>query len=65
MINPKIDYRCPECGDRDHLYMRADIRWSFKRQEWIHVHGSEEDHDVDCTECDWTGFIAEAEAEAA
>jgi len=59
----KVHYRCPECGGRDSLYMRADIRWNFNRQAWVHVDGSEEDYGVDCTECDWTGPLGECEAE--
>jgi hypothetical protein len=56
-----IHYRCPECGGREHLYMRADIRWHFESQTWQHVDGSEEDHLVDCTECDWQGALADCE----
>jgi len=54
---PKLTHhRCPECGDRDHLYGRADCRWSFEQQEW--VVGDMED-EIDCTECDWSGCTAD------
>lgn len=46
--------RCPECGDRDHLYGRADCKWNHDRQEW--VVGDMEDQ-IECTECDWSGSV--------
>lgn len=60
-----IAYRCPKCGDTEHLYARADARWHPVEQAWVHVDGSEEDHAIDCTECDWTGSMAECEEEQA
>lgn len=48
----QLHHRCPECGDRDHLYGRADVRWDFDRQEW--TVGDMEDQ-IECTECDWSG----------
>ena len=55
------EYRCPECGNMESLYMRADIRWNPHEKSWDPVDGSEEDYAVDCTDCDWTGPLAECE----
>lgn len=49
-------HRCPECGDRDHLYGRADARWSHDDQDWIVTFMEDE---IECTECDWSGPLAE------
>ena len=61
----QIHHRCPECGDHKHLYRGVSARWDFEAQAW--VRGDLED-EVDCTNCDWTGFsdateIAEDEEE--
>lgn len=53
----KTTYRCPECGNRDGLYVRADLRWDAEDQEWQPVMDSLEEG-VDCTECDHVGPIA-------
>ena len=46
--------RCPECGDRDHLYGNTDSKWSHDRQEWVSFRM---DDIVECTECDWSGSV--------
>ena len=48
---------CPSCGDRDHLYRRADVRWSHDQQEWVLAGDIEAT--VDCTECDWEGPVSD------
>jgi len=54
---PKLTHhRCPECGNRDYLYGRADCRWNFEWQVW--VIGDMED-EIECTECDWIGCEAD------
>ena len=55
-MSAELHHRCPECGDREHLYGRVDVRWNFERQEW--VSGAMED-DFECTECDWSGSLEE------
>jgi predicted RNA-binding Zn-ribbon protein involved in translation (DUF1610 family) len=59
----KGNYQCPQCGDNEHLYMRADICWNPESGQWSYVSGSEEDYAVDCTECDWVGPLAHCELE--
>lgn len=49
---------CPNCGDQHHLYDRADVRWWPLREVWEISH---QEGTVDCTECDWTGSLAETE----
>ena len=56
-----LKYKCPKCGDATRLYMRADVRWNPALQDWEPVDGSGEDYDIDCTECDWNGPLADAE----
>jgi hypothetical protein len=56
MSQQKEERRCPECGDADHLYARADIHWDRTSEIWRI--GNMEDA-VDCTECDWTGSMAD------
>lgn len=51
----KKHHRCPECGDREHLYGKIDTRWDFARQEWI---GCPDEGTIECTNCDWSGEIA-------
>lgn len=55
-MSTKIHHRCPECGDRDHLYGRSDCRWDFDAQEW--VVGDMEDQ-IECSDCDWSGSLTE------
>lgn len=50
--------RCPECGGRDHLYSKAEIRWSHTDQAWMAT-GANWDHEIECTECDWQGSLAD------
>ena len=45
-------HRCPECGERNHLYGRADCRWDHDRQEWV---VGDMENAIECTECDWSG----------
>lgn len=52
-------YACPECGDEHHLYDRADVRWDPEAEEWV---VGDCEGTLDCTECDWTGHITEAES---
>lgn len=54
---------CPECGDSDHLYDRADVRYDFETGDWVI---GDREGTIDCTECDWNGAESElvpAEAE--
>lgn len=53
------DHRCPECGDAEHLYGRADVRWNRTVGAW--VPGDMEDG-IECTECDWSGSLADTVA---
>jgi hypothetical protein len=51
-------YACPDCGDNEHLYDRADLRWNPIDQAW---EIGDAEGNIDCTECDWTGHITECE----
>lgn len=53
-------YRCPQCGSNDRLYIRADLRWMPGDGTWKMCDAEDE---VDCTECDHMGPIAEYEVE--
>lgn len=51
-------YRCPACGDHEHLYRDAGARWSPDAQEWMPC----EPHDnTECTSCDWQGWLTDCE----
>lgn len=54
-------YVCPKCGCDECLYGRADIRWQPFTKSW--EPGDIEDT-LDCTHCDWTGSMSEAERPA-
>lgn len=41
--------KCPECGNEQGLYARADIRWNVEQQGWIIC---DLEQVIDCTECD-------------
>lgn len=58
-----VKYRCPECGNADGLYVRADLRWHSETLEWRPDYSSIEE-EVDCTECDHVGAIADFEVQA-
>ena len=53
-------YRCPQCGSSEGLYIRADLRWMPGDGTWKMCDAEDE---VDCTECDHMGPIAEYEVE--
>lgn len=52
----KTHMRCPECGGRDDLSGRADVRWDFEAQDWV---VTDLEDQVDCMVCDWTGSARE------
>ena len=60
----RIMYRCPECGNREGLYVRADLRWHHETESWEPCLDSIEEG-VDCTECDHVGPIASFETKEA
>ncbi len=41
---------CPQCGDREHVYARPDLRWNDERQQWEICAG--ELSSIECTTCD-------------
>lgn len=43
---------CPSCGDTEHLYDRADVRYDPDADEWKI---GDREGAIDCTTCDWTG----------
>lgn len=49
------EIKCPHCGDSNHIYGRADVRW--KDGAW-HVGDVEEL--LECTECDEEFYYGEA-----
>jgi hypothetical protein len=51
-------YACPDCGDSYSLYDRADIRWDPDKAQWVI---GDAENTLDCSNCDWTGDITEAE----
>lgn len=40
---------CPNCGNQEGIYARADIRWQSMTQSW---EIADIEADLDCTECD-------------
>lgn len=56
MTDKPLHHRCPECGGRDHLYGRADCRWSYDAQEWVVTDLEDE---IDCGSCGWVGSLAD------
>lgn len=51
--------RCPDCGDADHLYGKADVKWDRVAKAWIIAEWEEDG--VECTTCDWAGSLEETE----
>lgn len=49
--------KCPQCGDENHIYGRADVRWDPGLNVWS-VGDVEEQ--LECTECDESFYYGEA-----
>ena len=52
--------RCPECGDINHLYDRADVRWDPAEGDWVI---GDTEGTIECTTCDWSGESSAIDAE--
>lgn len=47
--------KCPQCGDENHIYAKADIRWENGAWEVSHI-----EEQLECTECDESFYYGEA-----
>jgi hypothetical protein len=49
---PDAKLACPACGDKTHLYDRADVRYDPETGDWV---VGDREGSIECTECDWSG----------
>ena len=61
MTDKPQQYACPDCGDDNHLYQKRDYRWCPDTRAW---RDDGADDGVQCTSCDWDGWVDDAEAAA-
>ena len=61
MADKTKHFACPDCGDDRHLYGKADCCWNPDTRAW---EATSLDKQIECTSCDWEGWVEEAEAAA-